>query len=106
MPDRINLLMPYLDLSYTFFWLPGLILAFFGFFWIVGPFTLLVLPLTVLGYSVLYKYQKYVFRKLNLRVRRNSSGFLLFLLCYQMIMSPVSVWGYAQEAFRLKRVWK
>jgi len=102
----INLLMPYLDLSYTFFWLPGLILAFFGFFWIVGPFTLLVLPLTVLGYSVLYKYQKYVFRKLNLRVRRNSSGFLLFLLCYQMIMSPVSVWGYAQEAFRLKRVWK
>lgn len=102
----INLLMPYLDLSYTLFWLPGLILACFGYFWIVGPATLLVLPLTLISYSVLYTYQRYVFRKLNLRVRKNLSGFFLFLLCYQMIMSPVSVWGYAQEVLRLKRVWK
>lgn len=102
----INLIMPYMDLSYTFFWLPGLVLACFGIFWIVGPATLLVLPLTIISYSVLYTYQKYVFRKLALKVRKNWSGFFLFLLCYQMIMSPVSVWGYAQEAFRLKRVWK
>lgn len=102
----INLIMPYLDLSYTFFWLPGLILACFGLFWIVGPATLLVLPLTLISYSVLYTYQKYVFRKLNLRVRKNISGFFLFLLCYQMIMSPVSVWGYVEETFKLKRVWK
>jgi len=102
----INLLIPYLDISYTFFWLPGLILAFFGYFWIVGPFTLLVLPLTLISYSVLYAYQKYVFRKLNLRIRKNFSGFILFLLGYQMMMSPVSVWGYAQEVFKLKRVWK
>lgn len=102
----INLIMPYLDLSYTFFWLPGLILACFGIFWIVGPATLLVFPLTFISYSVLYTYQKYVFRKLNLRVRKNLSGFFLFILCYQIIMSPVSVWGYAQETFRLKRVWK
>lgn len=102
----INLIMPYLDLSYTFFWLPGLILACFGIFWIVGPATLLVLPLTFISYSVLYVYQKHVFRKLNLRIRKNFSGFFLFMFCYQMIMSPVSVWGYAQEVFRLKRVWK
>lgn len=102
----INLIMPYLDISYTFFWMPGLILACFGIFWIVGPYTLLVLPLTFLSYSILYSYQKYVFRKLNLRVRKNLSGLLLFSLCYQMIMAPVSVWGYAQEIFRLKRVWK
>ncbi|AEG59859.1 glycosyltransferase family 2 protein [Desulforamulus ruminis] len=102
----INLIMPYLDLAYTFFWLPGLILSFFGIFWIVGPATLLVLPLTLLSYSILYIYQKHVFRNLNLRVRKNWSGFFLFLLCYQMIMSPVSVWGYAQEAFKFKRVWK
>jgi len=102
----INLMIPYLDISYTCFWLPGLILACFGYFWIVGPATLLVLPLTFASYAVLYAYQKYVFRRLNLRVRKNRSGFVLFLLCYQMIMSPVSVWGYAQEAFRLKRVWK
>lgn len=102
----INLIMPYLDLSYTFFWLPGLILACFGHFWIVGPYTLLVFPLTFISYVVLYTYQKYVFRRLNLKVRKKFSGFILFMLGYQMIMSPVSVWGYAQEAFKLKRVWK
>ncbi|MBZ1541678.1 hypothetical protein J6K67_10710, partial [Leuconostoc mesenteroides] len=42
----INFIMPYLDFTYTFFWLPGLVLAFFGFFWIVGPMTLFVLPIT------------------------------------------------------------
>ncbi|MBG9814145.1 glycosyl transferase [Bacillus endophyticus] len=103
----INFMMPYLDFVYTFCWIPGLILAFFGFYWIVGPLTLLVLPLTIISYSLLYTYQRnYVFKNLGLKVRRNTLGFILFVLCYQMIMSPVSVWGYLQEMFKLKRVWK
>lgn len=102
----INLLMPFLDLSYTLFWLPGLILAYFGIYWIVGPMTLFVIPLTMLSYSVLYKYQKHVFIKLNLRVRTNTWGFISFVLLYQVIMSPISVWGYLQEFLKLKRKWK
>lgn len=102
----INLILPYLDFTYTFCWLPGLILALFGIYWIVGPMTLLVLPLTLLSYAILYIYQRYVFRKLNLKIRKNIVGFILFALFYQMIMSPVSVWGYLQELFKLKRRWK
>jgi len=103
----INLLMLYLDLVYTLCWLPGLVLAFFGIHWIVGPMTLLVLPLTFVSYSILYLYQKhYVFRHLNLRIRINKLGFILFILFYQMIMSPVSLYGYLQEFFKLRRVWK
>lgn len=69
--------------------------------------TLLVLPLTLVSYGSLYIYQKYyVFRKLGLKVRRNRLGFILFVLFYQMLMSPVSVWGYLQEFLKLKRVWK
>ncbi|HZG71168.1 MAG TPA: glycosyltransferase [Chondromyces sp.] len=103
----INFVMPYLDFVYTFFWIPGLLLAFFRVYWIVGPMTLMVLPLTFLSYSLLYLYQKhYVFKNLQLRVRKNKLGFILFILCYQMIMSPVSVCGYLQEIFKLKRVWK
>jgi poly-beta-1,6-N-acetyl-D-glucosamine synthase len=102
----INLIMPYMDITYTFCWLPGLILAFFGFYWIVGPMTLLVLPLTLISYGILYRYQKSVFNDLDLRVRKNTLGFLLFVLCYQMLMAPVSVWGYIQEAFKLQRIWK
>lgn len=52
----INLLMPYLDIVYTFAWIPGLVLAFFGFFWIIGPMTLLVLPLALLQNYILYVY--------------------------------------------------
>lgn len=103
----VNLVMPYLDMVYTFFWIPGLLLAFFGYFWIVGPMTLFVLPLTILIYGILYMYQKhYVFKNLNLKVRKNILGFFTFILFYQMIMSPISVWGYLQELFKSKRVWE
>lgn len=43
-----NLVMPYLDFVYTFVWIPGLFLAFFGYYWIVGLTTLFVLPLAML----------------------------------------------------------
>lgn len=94
----INFIMPYLDVVYTFCWIPGLILALFGYFWIVGPYTLFVLPLTLISYSLLYYYQRnYVFKKLNLKIRKNKKGFIIFILFYQMIMSPISVLGYFQE---------
>ncbi|USB33544.1 glycosyltransferase [Paenibacillus sp. YPG26] len=101
-----NLVMPYLDVVYTLVWLPGLILAFFGYYWIVGITTLLVLPLTFCVNFILYIYQRGVFKRLNLRIRKNALGFIAYVLLYQIIMSPVSVWGYVQEAFKLNRVWK
>jgi len=102
----INLILPYLDVTYTLFWIPGLFLALFKqIYWIVGPMTLLVLPLTLLSYTILYQYQKHVFKQLNLRVRQNTLGFVVFLLCYQLILSPISIWGYTQELFNLKRNW-
>ena len=104
----IDLIIPYMDLSYTFFWIPGLILAiFWGNYAIVGPMMLLVLPLTFISFGILYYYQSnVVFIKLNLKVRKNLIGFILFILCYQIIMSPVSLYGYTQELFGAKRVWK
>ena len=102
----IDLIMPFLDLAYTICWLPGLVLAFFGVFWIVGPMTLLVIPLTLISFGILYIYQKSVFRKLDLKIRKNLAGFICFVLFYQMLMSPISVWGYMQEFLALERVWK
>jgi biofilm PGA synthesis N-glycosyltransferase PgaC len=102
----VNLLMPYLDVCYAFFWIPGLILALIGIYWIVGLMTLLVLPLTLLCYGILFIYQQHVFKLLNLQVRRNLVGFFVFVLFYQLIMSPVSIWGYLEEFFRAKRKWK
>jgi biofilm PGA synthesis N-glycosyltransferase PgaC len=68
---------------------------------------LLVLPLTVLANAVLYRHQRRrVFGPLGLRVRSNRTGYLLYIVAYQMIMSPVSVLGYAQELLGLRRRWK
>jgi len=103
----IDLMLPYLDFCYTFFWIPGLIMAFWGFNWIVGPVTLLVMPLTFLTYGLFYMHQKQVSYILGLKFKKNSIGFLLYsLFFYQMILSPVAFWGYLQEIFHLKRQWK
>ena len=40
-----NLLFPWLDLAYTLFFIPGVILALFGIYWIAGPMTLVLLPM-------------------------------------------------------------
>ena len=102
----INMVMPYLDFVYTFCWMPGLVLAFFGRFWVVGPYTLFVLPLCMMQNYILYSYQKSVFKILNLRIRKNKLGFVFYVLFYQMLMSPMSIMGYFQEFLRLSRVWK
>lgn len=102
----INFIMPYIDIIFTFCWIPGLILAFFGKFWIVGPMTLFVLPLGIAQNFILYKYQSSIFKKLGLKVRKNILGLIIYTIFYQIFMSPISIVGYIQEAFRLKRTWK
>jgi len=103
----LDLLIPLLDIAYTFLWLPGLLLACFGVFWVVGPYTLFVLPLTLLVNWLLYHYQRrQVFDPIGLRVRGNRWGFLLYVLAYQMVMSPIAVVGYGQEILGLRRRWK
>jgi len=96
---------PYVDLVYAFAFPVGIILACFGNFAIVGPLTLLVLPLNMLLSGFMYRLSKKSFETVGLRVRKNIFGFLGYLLFYQLIMSPVSVAGYFQEVFRAKRKW-
>jgi poly-beta-1,6-N-acetyl-D-glucosamine synthase len=103
----IDLLIPALDVAYALVWLPGLLLAATGRYWIVGPYTLAVLPLTLLVNLILYRFQRRrVFNLLGLRVRRNAMGFVGFVLAYQMLMSPIAVVGYGQELLGLRRRWK
>jgi poly-beta-1,6-N-acetyl-D-glucosamine synthase len=103
----VDLLIPALDVAYALVWLPGLVLAATGRYWIVGPYTLAVLPLTLAVNLILYRFQRRkVFNLLGLRVRRNAVGFVGFVLTYQMLMSPVAVVGYGQELLGLRRRWK
>ena len=97
---------PVMDIVYTFVWIPGLILAFFGKYYIVGPYTILVLPLNFLAATIMYIYEKDVFKELNLKIRKNRIGCFVYSIFYQMLHSPIAVCGYFQEIFRMKRVWK
>lgn len=94
-----------LDLVYTFAFLPGVLLALFGLFYIAGPMTLLVLPLAVLWNLIIFRVQRQMFKRQDLVVRRNVSGFLLYVFVYTMILQPVCVWGYASELFGLRKRW-
>jgi biofilm PGA synthesis N-glycosyltransferase PgaC len=101
----IDFIIPFIDLFYAFVFLPGIILALFGHYYIVGPLTLLVLPVAFLIISVMYKKQKAVFDTLNLKVRTNRLGFLIYMLVYQAVMSPICVVGYAEELLGMTKRW-
>jgi len=97
--------LPYLDLVYTLAIPAGIVLACFGIFAIVGPMTLAVLPLNGLLATIMYLRAQEAFRAQGLGIRRAKLGFLLFILAYQLLMSPVAVAGYGQELLRLRRRW-
>lgn len=100
-----NLLFPYMDIVYTFAFLPGLVLALFGIYWMAGPMTLLVLPLGMLVNFVMYRIQSRMFVEQNLKVRRNIVGFLLYALFYGLILQPACVIGYFQEILNRTKSW-
>jgi len=94
-----------LDVVYSFVFIPGLILALFGYFYIAGPLTLAVLPLAALWNIVIFRIQRGVFEGEDLKVRRNPMGFLFYALAYSLLMQPVCVWGYVVEIIGMKKKW-
>jgi biofilm PGA synthesis N-glycosyltransferase PgaC len=100
-----NLLFLPLDLVYTLAFIPGIVLALFGYYWIAGVMTLLVLPLAALWNIIIFRVQARMFKNQDLRVRRNISGFIFYTLAYTMILQPVCVMGYAAELLRLRKTW-
>ena len=101
----VDFIIPVIDLFYAFVFLPGVVLALFGYYYVVGLLTLLVLPLAFLIVVAMYKKQKAVFNLLNLKVRQNFAGFLVDMLAYQVIMSPICVIGYVQELLGTTKRW-
>lgn len=95
-----NLLFPYMDIVYTLFFIPGLILAMFGVYWLAGPMTLIVLPLAMLVNYVMFRIQSRMFIQQGLRVRKNVLGFITYALFYSLILQPACVAGYLKEIIR------
>lgn len=100
-----NLLFPWLDFVYTFAFIPGVILALFGVYWIAGPMTLALLPMAMLMNALMYRISGRMFEAQGLRVRRNIAGFLIYVLGYSLILQPVSIAGYVSELLGLRKSW-
>jgi len=95
-----NFLFPLIDFAFTLAFIPGVILALFGYYYIAGPMTLLVLPLAMLVNLLMYRIQKKMFKEQGLKVRQNFLGFLFYSLFYSVILQPACVVGYINEVFR------
>lgn len=100
-----NLLFLPMDLAFTLVFIPGLVLALFGLYWIAGPMTLLVLPLALLWNYVIFRVQARMFHRQGLRVRRNIEGFLFYAFLYTVVLQPVCLKGYLAELLQLKKTW-
>jgi len=100
-----NLLFPWLDLAYTFFFIPGVVLALFGFYWIAGPMTLALLPMALAMNALMYAIGRGMFAHQGLRVRRNPVGFLVYAFAYSAILQPACLWGYFSEVLGLRKTW-
>ncbi len=100
-----NLLFPYMDLAFTLAFIPGIVLALFGIYWIAGPLTLLLLPLAAVVNVVMYRIQLRMFTQQGLKVRRNFIGFFFYALCYSFVLQPACVIGYVQELLNRTKSW-
>lgn len=100
-----NVMIPFMDVVYTATFIPGLVLALFGYYWLAGPMTLLVLPLTMIVNYLMYSVQSAMFATQGLKVRRNRFGFFVYALFYGAVLQPACVVGYIKEVFNMPKKW-
>lgn len=100
-----NLLFPVMDFIYTFFFVPGIVLALFGYYWLAGPMTLLVLPLAMLVNYIMFFIQSKMFTEQGLKVRNNPVAFVFYALFYGIILQPACFLGYLSEIFGTRKSW-
>jgi biofilm PGA synthesis N-glycosyltransferase PgaC len=82
-----------------------MVLAILGIYWIAGPMTLILLPLTVAINGVMYGVGRRLFDANGLRVRYNPLGFFTYALAYGVILQPACVAGYFSEIFGMRKSW-
>jgi poly-beta-1,6-N-acetyl-D-glucosamine synthase len=103
----IDYLVPFLDIGYVFFWVPGVVLFIFGYPLLFSWWSMLVIPITLAVYGLLRRWQdRNVFRILGVRPKADRRGFFGYLFGYQALTSVASLHGYAQQIIGASRRWK
>ena len=103
----IDYLVPFLDIGYVFFWIPGVVLFIVGYPLLFSWWSMLVLPITLVIYGLLRRWQeRHVFRRPRHPPEADRRGFFGYLFGYQALTSPAALRGYAQQLFGAARKWK
>lgn len=100
-----NTLYPLMDVAFTFGYIPGIVLALFGKFWLVGPMTLCILPLTFLMNAVMYQRCKTSLEEKQLTTPTDKAGLLIYSFAYPMFLQPACVLGYVSEFLNMQKTW-
>ncbi len=100
-----DLLFPAMDSTFFFVYLPGLVAALFGYYFLAGPMTIAVLPVTILLNMIFFFGQRQLYERHGLSVRRNLLGFIFYMLFYYPIMLPAIMHGYYLEILALSKSW-
>lgn len=98
----LNLSIIYLDFAFIFGFIPGIIWAFFGYFYFFGLLTLLTVCISTLMFLSMYLFQ----RKLDIHFTNSLVGFIFFAIFFQIIQSAASIHGYLLKLFHKKGNWK
>ena len=100
-----NLMFPWIDFTFTFGFIPGIALALFGHYWLVGPATLALIPSALLLGVVMYRRSVSVFAGHGLQIKRDMAALLGYTFGYGFIMHPASLSGYAAELLGVRKSW-
>ncbi len=87
--------------------MPGFILLLAGYPLIVGWWSMLLIPVTLLIFGLLRRWQeRHVFRQLGVDPGRDARGFAGYLLADQVFTSTAALRGYAQCLRGASRRWR
>jgi biofilm PGA synthesis N-glycosyltransferase PgaC len=85
--------------------MPGLLLACFGHYWLVGPVTLALIPSAAFIGAVMYRASARVFAAQHLPIERDLLGLVGYTLAYGLINHPASLRGYLAELLGRRKTW-
>ena len=102
-----NFVFPYIDFTFLFIFVPGVLAALiFEYYLLASVMTLYLLPIGLFSNLIMYFIQKKSTSQNKLEMpKKNMTGFFIYLLFYQLIMTPATLSGYVSELLKRKRVW-
>jgi len=82
-----DMILPFIDISYVFFFIPGVILAFMEIYLIAGILTLLILPFMLIQNYIYYLLYRKICKDLKMPLNTKKIGFIGYIIIYQLMSS-------------------